>query len=125
MIDLDTYQTWNPFFVEGAGTVEAGESLRLRMSPSGGKAVEFKPTVTEVEQATMLEWLGHVGFPGLSDGRHRFALSPIRSGTTLVHSEESTGILAPMLMKMLEEKTRGGFEAMNAALKERVEANAG
>jgi len=122
LTDLDAYETWNPFIIEGSGIVDEGESLHLRMSPPGGRAMSFKSTVTAADRATRLEWLGHVGVPGLFDGRHRFELRADDGGTTLVHSEEFTGVLAPMMMKLLDEKTRSGFEAMNVAMKERVEA---
>jgi hypothetical protein len=122
LTDLDAYETWNPFIVEGSGNVVEGESLHLRMRPPGGKAMRFKPTVTAADRATRFEWLGHVAAPGLFDGRHRFELRAQRGGTTLVHSEEFSGVLVPMLMKLLDEKTRSGFEAMNVAMKERVEA---
>jgi hypothetical protein len=39
-----------------------------------------------------------------------------------VHSEEFTGILAPVVTRFLDKKTRLGFEAMNLALRNRVEA---
>ena len=125
LVDLDAYKTWNPFIIEGVGTVDEGESLKLRMSPSGGKAMTFTPVVTEADRATSFEWLGSVVIPGLFDGRHRFELSSNDRTTTVVHSEEFTGILAPILTKMLDKKTRNGFEAMNAAMKERVEARVG
>jgi len=122
LTDLDAYETWNPFIVEGSGIVDEGESLHLRMSPPGGKAMRFRPTVTAADHATRFEWLGHLAVPGLFDGRHRFELRAEHGGTTLVHSEEFTGVLVPMLMKLLDEKTRSGFEAMNVAMKVRVEA---
>lgn len=122
LVDLDEYEAWNPFIVEGAGKIDEGENLRLRMSPSGGKTMSFSPVVTVADPSVRFEWLGHVAVPGLFDGRHRFELSANRGTTTLVHSEEFTGVLAPILMKVLDEKTRNGFEAMNTAMKERVEA---
>ena len=87
--------------------------------------MSFTPTVTVADQAATFEWLGHVGIPGLFDGRHRFELSANDVTTNLVHSEEFTGVLAPMLTKMLDQKTRSGFEAMNEAMKKRVEARVG
>jgi hypothetical protein len=125
LVNLDAYETWNPFIVEAAGKVNQGERLQLRISPPGGKAMSFRPTVTVADQAGIFEWLGHVVIPGLFDGRHRFELRAGDATTSLVHSEEFTGILAPMLTRVLDQRTRSGFEAMNAAMKERVEARVG
>jgi hypothetical protein len=46
------------------------------------------------------------------------------TGTRLVHAEEFTGLLVPVLAKTLDKKTRAGFEAMNVAMKERIEETA-
>ena len=41
--------------------------------------------------------------------------------TQLTHGEYFTGLFSGVLMKMIGEDTKAGFEAMNAALKARVE----
>ncbi len=122
LTDLASFHEWNPFIVEASGEITVAGRLELRMSPPGGRSMTFKPKVTEVAAARSLEWLGRLGVPGLFAGRHRFDLEPIDGGTRLIHSEEFTGILVPVFAKVLDERTKFGFEAMNAAMKERVEA---
>jgi hypothetical protein len=80
----------------------------------------FRPQVTEVVPGGVLEWLGHLGVPGLFDGRHRFELTATPSGTHLVQREEFTGLLVRPLRRSLDGGTRAGFQAMNEALRERV-----
>lgn len=121
LTDLSEYQNWNPFVVAGSGEVAVGCQLEVRMRQPGGNETTFKPIVTEATSPRSFEWLGRLGAPGLFAGRHRFDLVPTETGTLLVHSEEFTGVLVPMLAKSLDQKTRAGFEAMNAAMKERVE----
>lgn len=124
--DLATYPDWNPFIVSVQGRAEVGERLTNRMQPPGGKAITFKPTVTVVEPAVTLEWLGRLGLPGIFDGRHRFDLAPSEDGGTLVtQSEEFDGVLVRFMRRSLDTKTMAGFEAMNAALKARVETTVG
>jgi hypothetical protein len=126
LTDLAAYQDWNPFIVSAAGRAEVGEQLTNRMQPPGGRAVTFKPTVTEVEPAVTLEWLGHLGLPGVFDGRHRFDLAPSGDGGTLVtHSEQFDGILVRFMRTSLDTGTLAGFVAMNDALKARAEATVG
>ena len=84
--------------------------------------VSLKPVVTRVKAEEELEWLGRLGPEGVFDGRHRFELESLGAETRMIHAEEFTGILVPMLWKSLDTKTRAGFEAMNRALKEKVEA---
>ena len=91
------------------------------MQQPGRKPITFRPTVTEVIPGSVFEWLGHLGVRGTFDGRHRFELEESDGGTRLTHSETFTGIIVPLLFRVLEKGTRAGFEAMNAALKTRVE----
>lgn len=126
LTDLDRYPDWNPFIISAEGRPAVGEKLTNRMQPPGGRATTFRPTVTVVEESSAFAWLGRLGLPGIFDGRHRFDLAPTETGGTLLtQSEEFDGILVRMLRTSLDTSTKAGFEAMNAALKARVEAAIG
>jgi hypothetical protein len=126
LIDLAAYPGWNPFIVSAEGRAEVGERLANRLQPPGGKAMTFKPTVTVVEPTVAFGWLGRLGLPGIFDGRHRFDLAPNENGgTRLTQSEQFSGILVRFMRRSLDTQTIAGFEAMNAALKARVEATVG
>lgn len=120
LIDLTAYGDWNPFITSASGTPVVGDRLRLRMEPPGGRPMTFRPTVTDVAAGRVFEWRGRLGVPGVFDGRHRFELLPIETGTRLLHSEQFSGIMVRPLRRTLEGPTRAGFEAMNAALATRV-----
>ncbi len=124
LTDLPAYADWNPFITSSEGEVAEGERLVNRLEPPGGKAMTFKPTVTEVDQQHVFEWLGRLGVPGVFDGRHRFQLVSTGEGTRLIHTEHLRGVLLPFLKKSLDTHTVKGFESMNAALKDRAEARA-
>jgi hypothetical protein len=126
LTDLAAYPDWNPFIVSAEGRVAVGERLTNRLQPPGGKAMTFKPTVIVVEPGVAFEWLGRLGLPGIFDGRHRFDLTPSeKCGTVLTQSEQFSGILVRVMRRSLDTQTIAGFEAMNAALKARVEATVG
>src|SRR6478735_5948716 len=77
--------------------------------------------LTVVEPGRRLEWLGTMGVPGLFDGRHSFTLTPFgEGGTRLVQAEDFSGALIPFTGKLLR-RTEAGFEAMNTALRTRLE----
>lgn len=123
LVDFPAYRDWNPFIPAAAGSAQAGRRLNLRMRPSGGRAVPIRPRVTEVRANGVLEWLGHLGVPGLFDGRHRFELAATRSGTQVRQSEAFSGVLVRPLRSWLDTKILAGQEAMNAALRVRVLAD--
>lgn len=122
LTDLAAYPDWNPFITSSTGDVVKGAKLVNRLEPPGGRAMTFKPTVTAAERPRVFEWLGRLGVPGVFDGRHRFELVPTDDGTRLIHTEHFSGVLVPFMKRSLDTHTRAGFEAMNTALKERVEA---
>jgi hypothetical protein len=94
----------------------------VRIAPSGGEGMVFKPIVTELRETAVLEWLGHLIVPGIFDGRHRFELAQLSDGTTsFTQTETFSGIMIPFVTSMLKDTERG-FGAFNEALKIRSEA---
>ncbi len=122
LMDFEAYPDWNPFVREIKGSPTEGEQLSVRLQNPGGKAMAFAPFVTESVPGRRFSWLGKVGFKGVFDGHHRFDIAPTERGTVhFSQSEDFSGALVPVLWGMVTNKTRAGFESMNAALKERAE----
>jgi len=121
LADFRSYPEWNPFVKSILGDLREGARLAVQIVPSGGKGMAFRPVVTELRDGAVLEWQGHLLFPGIFDGRHRFELWPNTDGTTLfVQSETFSGVTIPFFGSILED-TRRGFEAFNEAIKARSE----
>lgn len=120
LVDLDDYRVWNPFIPSAAGTVDVGQRLELTMQVPGGHPVRCQPWVTAVEPRHYLEWLGCTSLPALFEARHSFSLTPLSGDRTLVQQAATfSGLLVPFATARLA-RTRGGFEAMNAALARRA-----
>jgi hypothetical protein len=121
LTDFTAFPDWNPFIQQVQGEPREGAKLQVRIVPPGGRGMTFKPTVLEAVPSRSLRWLGRAGLPGLFDGEHSFTLEPIASGQTrLIQAERFNGLLVPLAGGTLA-KTHRGFEAMNEALKHRVE----
>lgn len=120
LTDFPRYAEWNPFIREAAGEARVGSSLSLRMFPSKGRPVSFKPRVLAAQEAVELRWLGRFVLPGIFDGEHRFALSPYDGGTRVVQSEKFSGLLVPVLGSVVGD-TAENFRLLNDALKDRAE----
>ncbi len=121
LADLPAFSGWNPFIREARGQLDEGARLTIRVQPPGGRSIRFHPTVTRVDPGRELRWLGRTGVAGIFDGEHVHLLDPVGGGRTrYTQSERFTGVLTWFAGGTLT-KTLHGFEAMNAALKERVE----
>jgi len=122
LADTEGHADWNPFLISMSGNLEAGAQLRNVLQFEGGEPMEFTPQVLVATENVELRWLGGAGVAGIFDGEHYFVLEETDRGTTLLrHGERFTGILAYPIFAFIGEDTAKGFEAMNAALKARVE----
>jgi hypothetical protein len=126
LVDLPGYREWNPFIVEASGTVAVGETLSLSMALPGRSPMTIEPRLLVVEPHRELRWKGRLLLPGLFDGEHWFALTPLADGRTrLDHSERFSGVLLPLARPLVYEPTVRAFQALNAALAERAARSGG
>ncbi len=123
LIDTEKYANWNPLIVHSEGTIKIGKKIKNTLK-SGKKTMVFKPTIKQFEPNSCFAWLGHLWFPGIFDGYHSFRLEKTSDNSTkLIHEERFTGLLAGIILKSIKEDTIKGFQAMNLALKKKVESN--
>ena len=120
--DLSRYGEWNPFITKAKGELIEGAKLAIGIEPPGGRQMEFKPTVLEVEPNRSVRWLGRFILPGIFDGEHTLAVEPVGESTArFTQRERFSGILTAFSGKLFN-RTQTGFEAMNEALKRRCES---
>ena len=120
LADLHAYPEWNPFIRSASGQLAVGARLTLRMVPTGGRAMTFRPTVLAARPGGLLRWIGRLVVPGIFDGTHQFALEDLGGHTRLTQSETFRGLLVPFTGKTIA-RTEADFNALNRALKERAE----
>jgi hypothetical protein len=121
LADTAAYPGWNPFIRRLEGRLGKGERLEVEIEPPGGRAMTFKPTVLEAAPGRELRWLGRLLVKGLFDGEHSFEIEPLGTGRSrLTQAERFSGLLVRPFAGTLE-RTERGFEAMNKALKARIE----
>lgn len=119
---FEHYPQWNPFVRQISGDLREGGVLSVAVQPVGGPGMRFHPRLLTVQPQRALVWRGRLLMPGVFDGAHSFLLGPDAEGVTLIHQERFSGLLVPLLRRSLEHGTRQGFEAMNEALRKRVES---
>jgi hypothetical protein len=126
LVDFPAHSQWNPLVRSIEGAPRDGETLKVFIQPTGGMGMTFRPRVVRAVPDEELRWLGLVVLPGIFDGEHFFKIEPLDGGrrTKFIQGERFTGLLVPVLRKNLDSVTRARFEAMNRALKARVEKSA-
>ncbi len=123
LTDNERYHEWNPFIRRLEGNLVEGETITVEIGAPGIDPMTFQPTVLRVSANQELRWKGRVLIPGIFDGEHVFQLESAGSSSTrFVQWEKFHGILVPFFAPGLKTDTKRGFEAMNAALKARVES---
>ncbi len=123
LTETDRYSEWNPFMTGLAGRLAVGERLTVTVRP-GRRTMTFRPTVLAVEDGRLVRWRGRAGVPGLADGEHELRLDPgPDGGTRFVQRETFTGLLVPVMRRILDD-TEVGFAAMNTALRDRAVSRA-
>lgn len=123
LMNFEDYPKWNPFIKSIEGATGSGYYLTVKIQPEGMKTLEFKPEILCKKRNMEFRWKGKLFISGLFDGEHYFLIKHLEDGNVeFVHGEHFSGILSRAILKMIGSKTKSGFEAMNLALKQRVEA---
>jgi hypothetical protein len=124
LTDFTALPDWNPFLRKASGRLAEGERLRIRLTLDHGLPLPLQPKLTVVRPHQELRWLATVVRPGIFDVDRGFQILPHAGGLVrFVMSERCTGALAPLLRATnLEAQIYRGYDAMNTALRERVES---
>lgn len=117
---VEAYEEWNPLVTSADGSIGADEQLRIRLEPPGGRSMSLRARVKIVEPAGRLVWIGRYLLPNLFDTRHEFIIEPATDGVRFLQRGTFAGVLVPIFLS--EEAIGEGFEELNVALKQRVEA---
>jgi len=118
LTDFGRYPEWNPLFREASGETVIGARITLRaVQPANGRLMTVKAKVTAADPPTELRWTASL--PGIMSGEHSFELTPADGGGTRFTQTEVYGGLLAATVSI--PRTETIFQAMNDALKERVE----
>ncbi len=114
--DFKKYGEWNPFLAEVLGTLNEGESLKIKVVLSNGKIRIAEPKVEKVIYGKEVCFLAKSGF--LFTGKHYFVFEAISATKTrVIHGELFSGILPFLVWHKIEKVFTASFEEMNKALK--------
>lgn len=120
LTDTADYPSWNPEISRLDGPLRVGQAFEM-VEGSEPDAMVFHPTLLALQPDRELRWKGYVGIPGIFDGEHRFLLEAVGGRTHLIQDEKFSGILAGRLTQEINQDTIEHMQAMNRALKKRLE----
>lgn len=105
---------------EMTGVFTPGEQLTIQVH-LGDRVMTIRPTILVIQPEKELRWIGRLLIPGIFDGEHSFVIEPAgENRVRLIQQETFNGLLVPFSGFLLDD-TEQSFNAMNLALKERVE----
>jgi hypothetical protein len=129
LTDLPAYAEWNPFVTKADGAFVVGDRLSVSVPPVNPFVqANLRPTVVEVAPFRRLRlWsrLTRPAIPGLFDVEHTMTITEHDGGVRLWQQDRFGGLLASLLIRSLNRHRLTAFNAMNEALKHRVEGTPG
>lgn len=122
LTDFENYFAWNPFIRIVKGKLKKNRKIFIFLTIPRGGIMLLRPRIIQVKEKHEIRWLGSFLIQGLFDGEHVFRLFPDSEyKTRLIQEEVFSGIFVPYMGKIVGRGAERGFEAMNAALKNRLE----
>jgi hypothetical protein len=122
LADFGMYRRWNPLIRSVLGRAESGRQIEVRLAAPPGADLAARLTIVYLRQHHEMRWVEWWSVPGLYASERRFRLEPLPGGAVRFHhGEQVRGVMVPLLGRRRRLRGRAGFEAMNAALKQRAE----
>ena len=117
LMDVPSYDQWNPTLVPVEGELKEGNSLKYQMIQPDGKSSMATAKVVEMVPNKLLNQYG--GIPGVLTFDHRYIIEPVEGGAKVTIHEDYAGVGVPFWDPSWVQT---GYENANKGLKERVEA---
>jgi hypothetical protein len=121
LTDFPSYPQWNSSIPSIEGFAAKGQRLKVFFRPYGAIGIKFWVEIAVVLQREF-RWTGHLLFSGIFAGEHYFLITPLAPNRVkLVHGERFSGLLSPIVRRLVAKRYEAVILAMNQALKAYVE----
>ncbi|MBL4720437.1 MAG: SRPBCC domain-containing protein [Alphaproteobacteria bacterium] len=122
--DTEVFSEWNPLILEFSGEIRRRGRIFVKLEIPDAGIRTYNATLLGYQVEHEFIWEYDLPIPRLFTGKHKLIIDPMPGGgVRLRNEEELRGLLVGPLTASYLAKKRIGFEAMNRALKERVEGN--
>ncbi|MCC6278637.1 MAG: SRPBCC domain-containing protein [Oligoflexia bacterium] len=122
LMDFQSFHEWNPLFTLIEGDMRIGGRLVETINLFGGRPVRWASRIIHLEPPHKFAWRGHVWFKQFGEGEHHYQVTPLSDQhCRFDHWEYFFGIVPNLLGPVFTYVAKKKFEAMNQAMKMRVE----
>ncbi len=122
LTDFASYPAWNPFLRAVRGSLREGERLEVEIAVNGSAPTKIHPKIILVDDSPQFRWRARFGVPGLLECEHCLIVEEFRpTRVRFFQRQKWSGALVGRSADRIEA-FRLGSEAMNAALRSRVDA---
>ena len=120
--DPARFPEWNPLIKKFGGDIRRRGQIHVELDIPGAGIRTYNAMLLGYQIEHEFIWEYDLPIPRLFTGKHKLIIDPVPGGRVrLRHEEEFRGLLVGPLTASYLEKKRRGFDAMNRALKNRVE----
>jgi len=124
LTEFDNWKEWNPTINQAGGRASVGSILNITVRGEEGEdAANYQPVVLESDAPKSFRWRATMMGAFVFKNDRVFVLTAKDGGTHLVHKEEFTGLMVPLMWNKLNEWVGPTLEKMNKALKKKVESS--
>jgi hypothetical protein len=126
LLQWNAYAEWNPYITRIEGKALAGQMIQVFFFMGLGPRMPLRCQVREVNTAKrILAWEYKAFLPWLYTAEHSFVVEELQPGQCrLVQMEKIQGFIASRLFGFFHRLLQKRFQAMHAALRERLTRSA-
>jgi hypothetical protein len=122
LANFSAYHEWNPFLQQISGDARPGAKLTVRVVQEGKRAATFRICIKTVDQPRELRWTSGLPVPLMFESEHYLCIRELGPDRVVVEQGETfRGVFVRFLPAKMQQSAVRSFEAMNAALKRRIE----
>lgn len=121
LTEFNDWKDWNPTIILAEGNVFVDSKLNITINGNGKGDANFQPIILELDAPNNFRWRANMMADFIFRNDRVFILTEKESGTHLIHKEEFSGMMVPVMWKMFQDFVGPSLEKMNEALKEKLE----
>ena len=122
LVDFDQYRDWNPFITHIDGKAEQDSIIKTTIALPFKQSMDFNLKIKSLSEGKEMVWQGKTLEPQILDGEHYLRVESLPNNRVrFSQGEKFSGLLLYLTMPLIKGRVLSNFNAMNNALKDRIE----